>query len=183
MKKVILLLWLVISLIITGCSSNEKLETEEVVKIVYCDSCGDESKEVTKFCSSCGEEAKWLAEKPKTEEVDNDNDNDESNKTEDIKEEYVKEEVIKEEKDQCGNCGKYFSKNELKKFYEGLLCNKCYNLPKNCKNGFQGLCEGCIECEPVDDDIYYCPVCTQEIDYYIGPADACFDCQEKFESK
>lgn len=141
MKKVILLLALMISLIVTGCSSNEKTETEDVVKNVYCDSCGDESKEVTKFCSNCGEEAKWLAEKPNTEEVENDND--ENNKTED-----VKEEVIKVEKDQCGNCGKYFSKTELKKFYEGLLCNKCYNLPKNCENGFQGLCEGCIECDP-----------------------------------
>lgn len=143
MKKVILLLGLMISLIITGCSSNEKLETEEVVKNVYCDSCGYESKEVTKFCSNCGEEARWLAEKPNTEEVENDND--ENNKTEDVKEEF-----IKEEKDQCENCGKYFSKTELKEFYEGLLCNKCFALPKTCEYGFQGVCEGCEQCDPTN---------------------------------
>lgn len=64
MKKVIILIALVTSLMITGCMKNEEPKKEEVTTIVYCNSCGEEAKEVTKFCSSCGEEAKWLAEKP-----------------------------------------------------------------------------------------------------------------------
>ena len=142
MKKIIVIIGLLTSLMITGCTKQEELK-KEVTTIVYFYSCSEESKEVTKFCSSCGEEAKWLSEKP---EIEVTNDSDEENKIEDSKE----TEVAKIEKDQCGNCGAYFTKNELSKFYEGLLCNTCYNLPKNCENGFQGLCEGCIECDPTN---------------------------------
>ncbi len=64
MKKGIILMALVSSLMITGCSKGEKTKEEVTTSVVYCDSCGEESNEVTKFCSDCGEKAKWLAEKP-----------------------------------------------------------------------------------------------------------------------
>ena len=68
MKKVILLIGLITSLIITGCTKNEEPKQEEAKTIVYCSSCGEEANETTKFCSSCGEESKWLSEKPNIEE-------------------------------------------------------------------------------------------------------------------
>ncbi len=67
-KKVIVLMGLVISLMVTGCTKKEDPKEEVATTIVYCDSCGEESSEVTKFCPSCGEEARWLAEKPNIEE-------------------------------------------------------------------------------------------------------------------
>lgn len=69
MKKLLTALTLIISITIAGCTKNDEvIDKEEVIKTVYCDSCGEESNEVTKFCSNCGEEAKWLAEKPNIEE-------------------------------------------------------------------------------------------------------------------
>ena len=68
MKKLILLMGLITSLIITGCTKNEEPKQEEAKTIVYCSSCGEEANEATKFCSSCGEESKWLSEKPNIEE-------------------------------------------------------------------------------------------------------------------
>lgn len=143
-KKVFMSIALIGALMVTGCDSSKKTkEKQEETIVVYCSDCGDESNEVTKFCSGCGIEAKWISEKPKIEGINKDNE-----ETEKIDEEIKNTEDVKIEKEQCHNCGKYFNKNELKKFYEGLLCNTCYNLPKTCKNGFVGLCEGCEECEP-----------------------------------
>ncbi|WP_343345444.1 iron chaperone [Terrisporobacter petrolearius] len=42
-----------------------------------------------------------------------------------------KKDEAKDLKEQCLHCGKYLPKNELNKFYEGLICKTCYNLPKN----------------------------------------------------
>lgn len=139
MKKAIVLIGLIMSLMITGCTKNEKSkekpEQEVVTTIVYCDSCSEESKEVTKFCSSCGEEAKWLSERPEKAQEE---------ETEDLAKKKSESNV---EKSECYNCAKVVDKSELKKFYEAMLCKTCYNLPKNCANGFQGVCEGCEECE------------------------------------
>lgn len=135
MKKVIILMVLVMSLMIAGCTQTEKIEKEEVVKSVYCDSCSEESKEVTKFCSNCGVEAKWVSEKPEIAEVTNDNDEENKIGNSKEKESVDKKDEVKVEKGQCGNCGAYFPKNQLNKFYEGLLCTTCYNLPKNCEKG------------------------------------------------
>lgn len=73
MKKILILLFTV-AIIMVGCSNsqqesnNETVSKEESTKVVYCDSCGEESKEVSKYCPSCGEEAKWVSEKPKVED-------------------------------------------------------------------------------------------------------------------
>ena len=97
MKKVIMLMGLIISLIVAGCAKNEKYEEkEEVVKSVYCTSCGEKSTEVTKFCSSCGEEAAWVSEKPKEKKEETKKEIKEESKT-DSKEE-TKKEVINENK-------------------------------------------------------------------------------------
>ncbi|CEP79999.1 lysozyme inhibitor LprI family protein [Paraclostridium sordellii] len=64
MKKVIISIGLIMALVLTGCAKDEKKENKKVATVVYCNNCGKESKEVTKFCSNCGKEAKWLAEKP-----------------------------------------------------------------------------------------------------------------------
>ncbi|WP_373598690.1 hypothetical protein [Paraclostridium bifermentans] len=70
MKKLIGLIMLVFMISVTGCTNTEKTSNKEVQtsKIVYCDNCGSESKEVTKFCSNCGVEAKWVSEKPEVKE-------------------------------------------------------------------------------------------------------------------
>lgn len=163
MKKVIVLIGLVTSLMITGCTKSEEPKKEVATTIVYCNDCGEESKEVTKFCSECGVAAKWISEKPEIVGEDNregDKDNEEIKKTE----------KVKIEKDQCHNCGKYFAKNELNKFYEGLLCTTCYNLPKTCENGFYGVCEGCDECEPENYFTYEQAISIAE-EYYYGVKD------------
>lgn len=162
MKKIFILMVLMGVLMVTGCTSNqETTEKQEDTKIVYCNDCGEESKEVTKFCSECGVEAKWISEKPKIVEEDNEDNKEENKDNEEIK----KTEKVKIEKDQCHNCGKYFAKNELNKFYEGLLCTTCYNLPKTCENGFYGVCEGCDECEPENDFTYEQAISIAE-EYY-----------------
>lgn len=143
MKKLIVLIGLVTSLMIIGCTKNEETKNEAVTTIVYCDSCGEESKEVTKFCSSCGEEAKWLAEKPDIvkdkEEVKEDNNDEEFNK---------KGEVNKDTKGQCYFCQNYVSKESLVELKGLLLCTECNSVDeKTCFNGFEDLCEGCIDCE------------------------------------
>lgn len=194
MKKVIILMVLVMSLMIAGCTQTEKIEKEEVVKSVYCDSCSEESKEVTKFCSNCGVEAKWVSEKPEIAEVTNYNDEENKIGNSKEKESVDKKDEVKVEKGQCGNCGAYFPKNQLNKFYEGLLCTTCYNLPKNCENGFVGLCEGCSECEPTsqynpsDYDLYYpegdldsmytCTNCGRTSNMYMGTIGMCEKCLE-----
>ena len=140
MKKIIVIIGLITSLMVTGCTKQEEPK-EEVTTIVYCDSCSEESKEVTKFCSSCGEEAKWLSERPEKAQEEDTQDEEETENIDKNKNES------KVEKGECYNCTKVVDKSELKKFYEAMLCKTCYNLPKNCANGFQGVCEGCEECE------------------------------------
>lgn len=100
MKKVIMLMGLIILLIVTGCAKNEKSEEkEEVVKSVYCTSCGEKSTEVTKFCSSCGEEATWVSEKPKEKKEESKTDSKEETKKEESKAD-TKEETKKEVKNE-----------------------------------------------------------------------------------
>ena len=101
MRKVIVLIGLVTSLIITGCTKSEELKKEVATTMVYCDSCGEESKEVTQFCSNCGEEAKWLAEKPTIEE-------EKENKEEIDKD----EEVIESAKEDGDELAQHSYKNE-----------------------------------------------------------------------
>ena len=55
---------LIMALVLTGCAKDEKKQSKKVATIAYCNNCGKESKEETKFCSKCGKEATWLAEKP-----------------------------------------------------------------------------------------------------------------------
>lgn len=64
MKKVIISMGLIMALVLTGCAKDEKKQSKKVATIAYCNNCGKESKEETKFCSKCGKEATWLAEKP-----------------------------------------------------------------------------------------------------------------------
>lgn len=111
MKKAIVLIGLVTSLMITGCTKNEEPKSEVATTIVYCDSCGEESNEVTKFCSSCGEEAKWLAEKPNIEQE----------KQEIDKDEEVKEQVEEEGSNEVGQQS-YKSEyiNKLNSVEEGM---------------------------------------------------------------
>ena len=87
---------LIILLIVTGCAKNEKSEEkEEVVKSVYCTSCGEKSTEVTKFCSSCGEEATWVSEKPKEKKEESKADTKEETKKEVKNEDKVETKMIK----------------------------------------------------------------------------------------
>ncbi|WP_373598689.1 lysozyme inhibitor LprI family protein [Paraclostridium bifermentans] len=89
MKKILILTTVLFMLIMTGCNNNEKDDTKSVesAQTVYCDKCGEESKEVTKFCSNCGEEAKWLAEKPDISKVKKEEAKDESKEVDNNKEE------------------------------------------------------------------------------------------------
>ena len=83
MRKVILLITSLCILVMTnGCTTSEKVEKKEKdVKSIYCASCSEESKEVTKFCSKCGAEAKWLAEKPEKKEDEESLDKNENSNT------------------------------------------------------------------------------------------------------
>ena len=149
-KKIFVSIVLTGILMVTGCtSSKETKEKQEENTVVYCSDCGDESSEVTKFCSECGVEAKWLAEKPdivedkenidKKEEVKEDNNDEESNK---------KGEVNKKTKGQCYFCQSYVSKESLVELKGLLLCTECNSVDeKTCFNGFEDLCEGCIDCK------------------------------------
>ena len=80
MKKVIILIGLITSLILSGCTKSEETKKEAAKTVVYCNSCGEEFNEVTKFCPNCGEEAKWLAEKPNIEEDKKDKEDNEESK-------------------------------------------------------------------------------------------------------
>lgn len=97
MKKVIILIGLITSLILSGCTKSEETKKEAATTVVYCNSCGEEFNEVTKFCPNCGEEAKWLAEKPNIEEDKEDKedkeDNEESKENASTKEESSNEVV------------------------------------------------------------------------------------------
>ena len=71
MKKIISILVLLVSLLISGCTQDLiKKYGVDNEKEVYCSDCGEESKEVSKFCSICGAEAKWVPEKPEIKEID-----------------------------------------------------------------------------------------------------------------
>lgn len=147
MKKVIMIMSLMILLIVTGCSKNEKIEEkEEILKSVYCDSCAEESNEVTKFCSSCGKEAKWLAEKPELAEKTKGENTEVIDKNKDKAVEVANEKETKNVEEQCTHCWKYFNSNKLSRFLGEALCEDCNNLPKICENGFDRICEGCNEC-------------------------------------
>lgn len=102
MKKILIVMMITVSIIITGCTSNKADTSEkESIKTVYCDKCGGESKEATKFCSNCGKEAKWLAEKPETlnvkkEDIEKKDENkDTTNGTETVKHSYKDEYINK----------------------------------------------------------------------------------------
>lgn len=70
MKKIFIVMVITLLITVTGCTaSKEDTSENESIKVVYCDKCGEESKEVTKFCSNCGKEAKWLAEQPETLDI------------------------------------------------------------------------------------------------------------------
>ncbi|MGL5755426.1 MAG: lysozyme inhibitor LprI family protein [Paraclostridium sp.] len=103
MKKYIVLTMLMCSILMIGCTSNDKTSNKEekASKIVYCDKCGGEAKEATKFCSNCGKEAKWLAEKPETlnvkkEDIENKDENKDTTKdVETVKHSYKDEYINK----------------------------------------------------------------------------------------
>ncbi len=70
MKKIISILVLLVSLLISGCTQDLiKKYGVDNEQVVYCSDCGEESKEVSKFCSICGAEAKWVSEKPQIKEI------------------------------------------------------------------------------------------------------------------
>ncbi|MDB3376225.1 hypothetical protein [Clostridioides difficile] len=182
MKKIFMSIVLIGVLMVTGCTQSKEIkEEQEETTVVYCSDCGDESNKVTKFCSGCGIEAKWISEKPEIEEANKNNE-----ETEKIDEETKNTEEVKIEKDQCHNCGKYFAKNELNKFYEGVLCNTCYNLPKTCENGFVGLCEGCDDCEPENNFTYEQAINIAEKHYGVKDNDDSFitaDTEPSYDSR
>lgn len=101
MKKVIISIGLVMALVLTGCAKDEKKQSKKVATIAYCNNCGKESKEETKFCSKCGKEATWLAEKPeiskdKKEDIEKKDENKDTTKdVETVKHSYKDEYINK----------------------------------------------------------------------------------------
>ena len=155
MKKLLLAISILLTLLFTGCASSNDLQdtsnlSENQKIVVYCNDCGEECDNLSKFCSNCGVEAKWVTEKPDivVTEEEATNEEESNNEKENVKEESIKKEEVK---DQCGNCGKYFAVNKLHKFHAGLLCETCYNYPKTCEYGFYGICEGCEECTETNE--------------------------------
>ena len=136
MKKVIVLIGLITSLIITGCTKNEESEKEAVTTIVYCSSCGEESKEVTQFCSSCGEEAKWLAEKP---DIVKDKEAKESVKEVNTTEKEITLNSNNKKYSTCDICGEKYD-NDI----NGYCSEDCYNIAANTKADgyYDNRCKG-----------------------------------------
>ena len=169
MKKTIVIIGLIVSFMITGCTKNEE-PREEVTTIVYCDSCSEESKEVTKFCSNCGEEAKWLSEKPK--KIQEEDDKDEENSEELIQEgdeskpkteltSKEKETIVNKEYKTCQMCGEKFDKD-----INGYCSEQCYKTAANTKADgyYDNRCkvEGCsyqMSEEEMKDRDGYCEEC------------------------
>lgn len=136
MKKIFIAIVLTIILMVTGCTSNKDItEKQKATKVVYCNDCGKESNEVTKFCSECGVEAKWVAEKPKKiEKIEK-----EINNAELLTCLNCKKEISNLEKENlkgycqdcvtCDNCGfipdKIDSIDDYEFDFETQLCNQC----------------------------------------------------------
>lgn len=169
MKRVFIAVLLMSILLVTGCTSKQEIvKEEENTKIVYCNDCGESSKEVTNFCSQCGIEAKWVAEKPEIKKVE-DNTNEEDKDTKQVvdnkKEEdkNIKNETEKEDVyvPRCEVC------NSKKVVYDdaATLCQSCLDSANNnefsCEDGLSKFCYGCKICKgydtykPSDYDIYH----------------------------
>lgn len=135
MKKVFISMVLIIVLMATGCTKGKETQQEQVEsKVVYCSDCGNESKEVTKFCPQCGVEAKWVAQKEESKE-------DKSEKTT----------AKKDTKGQCYFCQRYVPKDTLAKIKGLAICDECNSIDeKTCYNGFEDICEGCIDCQRIN---------------------------------
>lgn len=94
MKKALIILFTIV-IFMVGCSNNkqqqntETISKEEIKQVIYCDSCGKESKEVSKFCPKCGEEAKWVSEKPNVEPKSSKEDSENNNKDEESNKKVV----------------------------------------------------------------------------------------------
>lgn len=188
MKKVIMIMSLMILLIVTGCSKNEKIEEkEEILKSVYCDSCAEESNEVTKFCSSCGKEAKWLAEKPnlkESKETDKqkvkEEDSIENDKhLDEVKSKDESDKGIEESSNSinnnniCESCGEKFDIG-----VEGYCSESCYNIVISTKADgyYDNRCkgDGCfyqMSEEEMNERDGYCEECWIQ---------SCRICQERF---
>lgn len=168
MKKFIILITLIFLIVMTGCNNDEKINktSEGNTKVVYCDSCGAESKDVTKFCSECGSEAKWVAEKPKIEndpEEKQDNAKKEEKATEEDKktpeeekeeldvekqgEQDVQEQQVQQESNvdyaQCMLCGKEEVASNMGHVHGyGYVHDSCYENAEKCKDCNKSLLPG-----------------------------------------
>lgn len=190
MKKYMVLTILMFSMLMIGCTSNDKTSNKEVKdsKVVYCDNCSIESNEVTKFCSNCGKEAKWVSEKPKTENnsVKEQNDINKKDKSDDKKETKKTNEEKNDVQDadaeyvKCILCGKEEVASNINHVQGyGYVHKSCYDNAKKCEHCNRSLLPGdddnsnsiCWNCEGELQECLHCGDVFPEselVDFYEG---------------
>lgn len=190
MKKYIVLTMLMCSILMIGCTSNDKTSNKEekASKIVYCDNCSVESKDVTKFCANCGKEAKWVSEKPKTEnnsvkgqsDINKKDKSDDAKETKKTNEEKIDVQDTDIEKVECILCGKEEVASNIDHVHGyGYIHQSCYDNAKKCDNCNSSLLPGdddnsngiCWNCEGELQECLHCSEVFPEselVDFYEG---------------